>query len=248
MKIDSVRTKTSLWYATYLMTIGRIDEGLEVVKSKAGDYPGSFEIRLVYALFLYAARSYENARNMLYQVDGLELGGDLKKLLENLINIATGDSIETVPVQLKWLAAEIDQQWNYPTSSLTTRTDIKHAVEREGFRTTKGLRLLKARDDSDNRFAGLIVLSLVGAGRLQEAKEKMAALRRQRSMKSIQLALAYIGLGNQARALASLRRACKEQDIFINWLHLLPLFDPLRNHPRFQEIIEIIAADDVESE
>jgi len=246
MKADSENTTASLWYGAYLMTIGRITEALELAKSRAIDDPGSFEIRLVYALFLYLARDYEYAMNMLHQVDGVELGHPLQLFLGALIDMATGHSDKTMHLTVRDVSAKLEDRWVEPHTSLRRRTDI----ERPGIKTEvrRGIEMWNPNYDPSNRFPGLAILSLAQAGLTEEAKEKMAALRKQRPVKSLQLALGYMGVGNQARAVASLRRACMEGDIFVNWLHLLPLFDPLREHPRFQRLVETIACEDDESE
>jgi hypothetical protein len=51
----------------------------------------------------------------------------------------------------------------------------------------------------------------------------------------MQLALGYMALGQHGRALAALRRTFKRENVLLNWLHLFPVFDPLRTHPVFQE-------------
>jgi hypothetical protein len=231
MEIDPENTKASLWYGAFLMTIGRIDEGLQIAKSKATDDPGSFQIRLVYALFLYVTRSYEEAMNVLNEVDGVELGHPLQLFLGALIDMATGRSGKTMPRRLRDLSTQMEERFAAPVTSLRFRSDID--VPDAWFDE-------ESPYDSSDRFPGLEILSLAQAGLAEEAKEKMAALRKQKSLKSLQLALGYMATGNEGRALASLRRACGEGDIFMNWLHLLPLFDPLRKHPRFRGLPGII--------
>jgi Tfp pilus assembly protein PilF len=231
METDPENTKASLWYGAYLMTVGRIDEGLRLAKSKASDDPGSFQIRLVYALFLYVTRSYEEAMNVLFQVDGVELGYPLQLFLGALIDMATGRSGKTMPRRLRDMSTKMEERWAAPATSLRFRTDIDVPdawIDEQSIY------------DAGDRFPGLVILSLAEEGLAEEVKEKMAALRKQKSVKSMQLALGYMAAGNEGRALASLRRACREGDIFMNWLHLLPLFDPLRKHPRFQGLVGII--------
>ncbi|MGA7077469.1 MAG: hypothetical protein WBQ43_05035 [Terriglobales bacterium] len=231
MEADPQNTKASLWYGTFLMTVGRIDEGLQLAKSKASDNPGSFQIRLVYALFLYVTRSYEEAMNVLYQVDGVELGYPLQLFLGALIDMAAGRSGKTMPRRLRDLSTQMEERWAAPVTSLRFRTDIDVP---DAWIDDPSIY------DTGDRFPGLVILSLAQAGLAEEVKEKMATLRKQKSVKALQLALGYMAAGNEGRALASLRRACREGDIFMNWLDLLPLFDPLRKHPRFQGLAGII--------
>jgi hypothetical protein len=53
----------------------------------------------------------------------------------------------------------------------------------------------------------------------------------------LQLALGHMGLGDTESAARMLTRAADEGDPLMVWLHLLPLFDPLRDDPAFQALI-----------
>ena len=53
------------------------------------------------------------------------------------------------------------------------------------------------------------------------------------------LAHAYARVGDEAEALASLERALQLEEPLV-WLHLEPDFDPLRDEPRFQAIVDQI--------
>jgi TolB-like protein/tetratricopeptide (TPR) repeat protein len=55
---------------------------------------------------------------------------------------------------------------------------------------------------------------------------------------AIALAEVYIGLGENERALDWLEKAVDQRDIFIN---ADPLYDPVRNHPRFSKLLRRIA-------
>jgi hypothetical protein len=54
----------------------------------------------------------------------------------------------------------------------------------------------------------------------------------------LQLALAYLAIGNIEWAIGLLERAMSEGDPLTVWLHLVPLFDPLRSEPGFQSLIK----------
>jgi len=54
----------------------------------------------------------------------------------------------------------------------------------------------------------------------------------------LQLALGHMGLGDTESAIQALTRAVSEGDPLTVWLHLLPLFDPLRDNPAFQALIK----------
>jgi len=54
---------------------------------------------------------------------------------------------------------------------------------------------------------------------------------------SYQLAVIYLGLGENNRAIACLRNAYRERSTLLDYLKMDPRFDPLRDDPRFQELL-----------
>lgn len=55
--------------------------------------------------------------------------------------------------------------------------------------------------------------------------------------KPVSMALAYMGAGRIDEAVAKLEEACKVGHPLMVWLHLWPVFDPLRGHRRFKTLI-----------
>jgi tetratricopeptide (TPR) repeat protein len=100
-------------------------------------------------------------------------------------------------------------------------------------------------------FPGLAILGLglIGGkpGDRQMQRKKRAALREKislleiKSRKSyvppVQLALAHLGAKEMDEAVLHLERAVEEGDPKMAWLHLWPLFDPLREHKGFKALI-----------
>jgi len=247
VEMDPRKGKANLWYATFLMVAGSTEEALEIARTQASNSPGSFEVKLIYAFFLYTARFYNRAWEVLFEVVGEGAGETLQHLMEVLIRMADGRSIEDIPHDISDISNKLDRQWDRPTRYHTFRIEQREDVPWNDGVTFPNLpKFLRATPsgeemvwwnptyDPSNRFPGLLILSLATKGELQEAELKMAVLRRQRSVRALQLVLGYMAVGNHARAVASLLRACKEGELFFNWIHLLPLFDPLRDHPRFQ--------------
>jgi hypothetical protein len=88
---------------------------------------------------------------------------------------------------------------------------------------------------------GLSAVAKAQAGDLKGAKERMADLSKHRPWNDLQRALGFMALGRQNEAVTSLWQAFKKRNTLINWLHLIPLFDPLRDHPRFQELVRVVS-------
>jgi hypothetical protein len=48
---------------------------------------------------------------------------------------------------------------------------------------------------------------------------------------------AYLGLGERAQGFASLEQACNERSAILQFLKGHPFFDPLRDDPRFVDLV-----------
>ena len=248
MRSDPDRTKTSLWYATYLVYVGRHEEGLQIAKSRTRDLSGNAETHLVYAFLLYVTRQYDVAINVLYEVAGVEIVSALQDLTSILIDMAVGRTPQHTPFRLIQLSLQIDKQWVNPTTSLQSSV---HVMSEEALRAAKsaifpkipaGDRKMPDTETYTNatflirnpdynpeaRFPGLQIYSLVTAGDIKLAKEKMSDLENQPLMKPLELAIGYLGVGSLGKAIEFFFKARREGDIATSWLRLLPLFDPLR--------------------
>jgi len=110
--------------------------------------------------------------------------------------------------------------------------DYKHAVET----LTKAGAL---RAGSTETVADLIhALSL--DGRSQEARRLLSGLEMQRRTKFIpysDLAVAYLGLGERERALSALNRAVETKEFMVT-LNVEPRFAPLKDEPRFKDLVK----------
>jgi tetratricopeptide (TPR) repeat protein len=88
-----------------------------------------------------------------------------------------------------------------------------------------------------NYFPGLLVLCLARTGNTEEARRQLEIFTMPPAMDPVQKALAYLGLGETDQAVLSLHAAFAHSDPLLLWLHLWPVFNPLRGHKRFQELI-----------
>jgi hypothetical protein len=65
---------------------------------------------------------------------------------------------------------------------------------------------------------------------------KLEAMNGTRSLDPVPMVLAYIGVGNNDAALSSLEKAYAQRSNFLTALKVEPVYDPLRDDPRFQEL------------
>src|SRR5262245_41415322 len=78
------------------------------------------------------------------------------------------------------------------------------------------------------------------SGRREDALRVLDELQRssgQRRASPFHFALIYVGLGEKDRAIELLNKACDERAERLVWLRVDPRFDPLRQDPRFYEIM-----------
>ncbi|MBO0722667.1 MAG: hypothetical protein J2P41_17720, partial [Blastocatellia bacterium] len=81
------------------------------------------------------------------------------------------------------------------------------------------------------------------AGRRQEALAVLEELRRssgKRHVSSFHPGLIYTGLGDKDRAFEMLDKAYSEKAERLVWINADPRFDPLRNDPRFSNLLRRI--------
>lgn len=211
LKLDAKSLSTSLWYAAYLMTIGRTAEALHIAELRSMEESKQGPRRWVYVFFLYTSRKYTMALNELYFEEGPrppEHGLDLVNMLFSLLYYSTGQHRDCL-------------------QSLSEIGDIEARIwslfcERRKYKGVKP-RLL----------AGLRILALTASGNCEAATEEFSILRHCYPAGYLQIAIGYMAMGNHTRAIAALRIALRRYDALANWAPMLPLFDPLREHPFF---------------
>ena len=86
----------------------------------------------------------------------------------------------------------------------------------------------------------VLAYALAGAGRLEEARAMCAGLERD-VHEGRAGAIATIGvrglLGEHDVALDLLETAVQRRDPFLPWIQSDPIYDPVRAHPRFREVL-----------
>lgn len=94
----------------------------------------------------------------------------------------------------------------------------------------------------DGLFARIAkVEALAVAGRDDEARkeaDELEALSLTRYVSPYQMSLGYVELGDHQKAIAKLEEALESREAWLNWLGVEPVFDPIRNEPQFDAILE----------
>ena len=115
-------------------------------------------------------------------------------------------------------------------------------------RITGETKLAIAENDKAKELMGDGIFSLLSEaecyaadGQQAVAREKIAALEKlaqDRYVSPYQLSLAYCYLGDKDKALENLDRAVEQKEAWLNWMGVEPAFDPVRDDPRFDNILE----------
>jgi tetratricopeptide (TPR) repeat protein len=212
----------SLWYAAFLATSGNVEAAVEIARRRAEQSPDSAGDALAYAVFLYLNRKPETARQVVY--NGIPTAGInvLQDLAYGLIELDLGE-YESAFHSFKKASQASYAEFLKEKEILNTLYSTG-MMERVPVIKTETLR-------------GLLVAALYGAGRFSEAEKCMQAMLDEFSLSEFQAAVAYMAIGLPGKALDCLFK-CNENDIFINWVDVLPLFFPLRSEPRFRQFVE----------
>jgi serine/threonine protein kinase/TolB-like protein/predicted negative regulator of RcsB-dependent stress response len=70
--------------------------------------------------------------------------------------------------------------------------------------------------------------------------ERLAALSTKRYVSPAHVAFVYMGLGDRDQSFAWLAKARDERSVFVRFIKVDPLFDPLRSDPRFAELVKSV--------
>jgi TolB-like protein/DNA-binding winged helix-turn-helix (wHTH) protein/Tfp pilus assembly protein PilF len=108
--------------------------------------------------------------------------------------------------------------------------------------------LEKARSLSDDSSAvtGVLVMAYAHAGKRAEALRLIDELKRRRQTTYVPAGAfvnAYLGIGDKEQALVWLERCYQEKSNILVWIKVHPHFDPLRNDPRFVDLVHRVGLD-----
>jgi len=96
--------------------------------------------------------------------------------------------------------------------------------------------------DSPSRWLSIVVLGRAYArmGKRAEAAQQIAELKdlsKSRYVRPYYVAWIYAALGDKDNAFAELERSFDERDVYLNRINSDPFMDPLRDDPRFNELL-----------
>jgi len=104
-----------------------------------------------------------------------------------------------------------------------------------------------ALSDRSPAVTGVLIRAYAHAGRRTEALSLLEELKRRQRAGYVPAAAfvnAYLGLGDKEQAFAWLDRAYKEHSMILQLLKVHPYFDPLRDDPRFKDLLRRVGLDE----
>jgi hypothetical protein len=87
---------------------------------------------------------------------------------------------------------------------------------------------------------GMVVMAQALSGNREEAAEGLRRLELRSKVEFVcpaELVFAYIGMGETEKALDWLEHSYAGHDVHMLWLNTAPMFDSLRDEPRFQTLL-----------
>ncbi|PYX33907.1 MAG: hypothetical protein DMG81_20670 [Acidobacteria bacterium] len=87
---------------------------------------------------------------------------------------------------------------------------------------------------------GVLISAYAHAGRRADALRLLAELKKRKQAGYVPAAAfvnAYLGLGDKEQAFVWLEQGYQEHSNILQWLKVHPYFDPLRDDPRFKDLV-----------
>jgi tetratricopeptide (TPR) repeat protein len=229
LSANAGETRTSLWFALYLSTIGRIEEARGIVDFQLANAAQGVGIYLAAAALHYATRHYSRAEhlaNRAWQLSHQDLDATflilgLVWLGEKQPRMAYG-LFERIAPHKVWLG---DESSEHPRVDGLKYLSLKRWREAN---ITKGIigKRVKLGD----------IREYIDDGVLQE-EARLERFQNGSLSISIQHVFNFMAQKRYARALGSLRRSWKAKEIWTLWWQVLPIFDELKEHPRLHDLM-----------
>ena len=140
-------------------------------------------------------------------------------------------------------------------TTLAVKRDDATALEFLGFvliannEASNAIPVLEKALSASNRSPGVIgvlIRAYAHAGRRSDALRLLAELKKRGKTSYVPAGAfvnAYLGLGENEQAFASLEEAYKEQSNILQFLKVHPFFDPIRRDPRFADLVRRVGLD-----
>jgi hypothetical protein len=216
-------TRAHPWYAAFLMATGESEGALALMKAKTNEPSDAPWPRLAYAVFLYAAREFEEARRVILET--------IKEHDENWL------------AHVMWSCVRLSlgtHRANVPGFGMSSPPRIA-----EGALVYPALSILCDIEELDPDYADYLLvkdmMDEIARKKLTGWEPHADADRRPYignfCLSPCQLAIGYMAVGDVHRAIGLLRQDLNRCHPLMAWSHLWPILDPLREYPEFTQLV-----------
>lgn len=229
------------WYSAFLLATGREEKGLRLMKARAEEAPEDAFAQAALGFFLYVARRFGEAEVHLCEAVERFPKNWLLRIAQACVFLASERATEAL--------------WSIERAQRLLYEQSEFSEPRENvFPGLHNLCRLRGGDEADRRFAREKVKDAMqcDAFAVHELRHASGEVpgdydgwdagefdKHIPFWTPLQMALGYIGIDEKEKAIASLARGIAAGDpINVGLLRLLPLFDPLRDDPGFQRLID----------
>jgi tetratricopeptide (TPR) repeat protein len=212
-------TRAHFWYAAFLLAVGRIEEAKNCVTWRMKKAPQDRFTKIIRPLFLYVMREYKQA------YDELTMQSLSYPAILTDSRYTSGDAI-----------LECD---NWLTEGLLACLCLALNYTRPAWRYAEAA----VKNSKVGAHNGLVVLARAEIGKRhpgvqEQADSLLDDLEGDAQWTGpLSFALAYMGLGKTEEAIAKLAEAMDDGHPLMVWLHLWPVFDPLRERESFKHLL-----------
>jgi tetratricopeptide (TPR) repeat protein len=234
------RTRGHSWYSGFLLATGNEREALRLARSRVDENPDDLSAQIALGLFLYVTRRFQEAEEFLIEIAASFPKSWLARIVQACVYLARDQELEAL-VSVEQAHTILDNQSDNPPlrdnvfpgllnlcqllggaegGKHVARESMKRAI---GHDSTAVHEVRHAAGEVPGDYDGW------DPGEFDTHIPYWTPL---------QLALGFMRLGDAESANQALTRAVSEGDPLTAWLHLLPLFDPLRGDPAFQALIK----------
>jgi len=224
IELNPIYVPAYQWYAEHAARAGLFDKAIENVNIALELDAFSLPLNKSKAMILHLNKRYAEAVEECFE--GLEIDPNYSPLNGLLSSIYIQqqkyeEAISLLQTLIRFITG--DYEVLSSNDSIANQFSKKRVVFSE----------------SDPEVIGTLGYAYAKADRREEAIELIEGLQelsRYRYVEPHTLAIIYIGLGDYDRAVEWLEESFAQRSHFLTYLKILPLFDPLRDNPRFIDL------------
>jgi tetratricopeptide (TPR) repeat protein len=230
LELDPYWTRYGSWhYPAFLAATGQADEALLLLKERTVENPEDFSSLLAYGFFLYASGRFDEATMALSLAFVMSPRNWLVRLVSALLALAQREPATPYMVVMHQLVGE---ELAPGLTLLCHAADLRLREHPEEWGPSRRLAM-------DELFSAVYkALEEIADTLPAPARQLVTILRysRNKHIAPMQMALGYMAVGKQKKALKALVQACREHDPLTAWLHFWPVFGELRLLEEFQKL------------